>query len=781
MIADIILDLKSKSVDKPFSYLVPERFLSLVEVGERCFVEFSSFKRMGIIINLRDEAPSMKLKEIDELIDITPVLTQELINVAKYLSITSCYPLVSYLETMIPNVLKVNYSKKVVLKNKDDFKLGIIFGSNEEIDYKEIDKSDLAYIKQAIDKKDCELVYDFKKKESLKYEKIITLDEVPEKLTDKRKEVIEYIKKSGGEVSWTELRNSIDISYDSIKRMEKNGIIKTEDKEVYRTIDTIKPLNDKKIVFTSEQQSVYNQLSSSLNKENVYLLHGITGSGKTEIYLNLIEEVIKNGKEAIVLVPEISLTPMMVNRFKSRFKDDVAIFHSGLLDNTRYDEWRKVLRGEVKIAVGARSAIFAPFKNLGIIIIDEEHEQSYKQDTAPLYHAKDVAERRAKNHNCMLLLGSATPSIESYARCIKDVYHLVELKNRANNLGLPKTVVVDLNDEFKKGAKGILSNRLLEEIKIRLDRGEQSLLLLNRRGYSNYLMCRACGKVEECPNCSVSLTYHEFDKTLKCHYCGYEKPLINSCSKCGSNYLQKVGSGTEKLEEELSKIFPKARIIRMDNDTTRGKNAHEKLLFDFEYNGDILLGTQMIAKGLDFPKVTLVGVVNIDLSLQIPDFRSKETTFQLLTQVSGRAGRGEKPGLVVVQTYNKDHYAIKYGLLQDYYGFFNEEMKVRKIAKFVPFYFLTEIKVKAKELKDAYTEALKIKNQLELSLKEEEGVIILGPIPPTISKVDSYHIFNVLLKYKRVRGLDQILKNVYNSATKNENVLVSIDRFPTSF
>ena len=779
MIADVILDLKTKSVDRPYSYLVPERFLSVVEVGERCFVEFSNFKRMGIIVNLREEEPELKLKEIDDLMDIEPVLTPELIDVAKYLSSTSCYPLISYLLTMIPAALKVNYQKVVRLLNHDDFRLAIIFNGKETLNYSSLNKSDLALIKEALRKKDVEIVYDFKKKESIKYEKIVKLMTIPESLNEKRKAIIDYLLKNNNEAKWLTLRDELNVSLDTIKRMEEKGIISLTDREVYRTIETLKPLNDKRVVFTEEQNTVYHELQANLDHQSVYLLHGITGSGKTEIYLSLIEDVLKRGKEAILLVPEISLTPMMVNRFKSRFGDDVAIFHSELSNNTRYDEWRKVLRGEVKIAVGARSAIFAPFKNLGIIIIDEEHEQSYKQDTAPIYQAKDVAEKRSQNHGCMLLLGSATPSIESYARAQKGVYHLVSLKHRANAFGLPQTVVVDLNEEFKKGMRGDISPLLQNEITKRLARGEQSLLLLNRRGYANFVMCRACGYVRKCPNCDVSLTYHEYDHTLKCHYCNYEICLEDKCPKCGSTYLQKMGTGTERLEEELKTIFPSARIVRMDNDTTRGKNGHERVLYDFEFNGDILLGTQMIAKGLDFPNVTLVGVINADQSLDIPDFRSKETTFELLTQVSGRAGRGDKPGLVVVQTYNKDHYAIKFGLAQDYLGFYNEEMKVRKIAKFIPFYNMTVIKVKAEKANEAYSKAATIKEKLSKTLEGEE-VIILGPIPPTISRVDNFYIFNIILKYKIVPALDRILKNIYDEMKEN-NVLVSVDRFPTSF
>ena len=779
LIAEVILDLKNKSVDKPFSYLVPERFLGVIEVGERCYVEFSNFKRMGFIINLVDKEPDIKLKEIDDLIDIEPVVTKELIDVALYLSKTSCYPLISYLETMIPNVLKVNYSKTVKLLDKNNFRLNLIFGDKETLDYNKLDKADLPLIKEALKNKQVEINFEFLKKESIKYEKIVELGNIDTKLTDRRKEIVDYIIKNGNSVEWLKLRDELSVSLETIKRMEELKIIKIYEREVFRKVETLKPLNDKKVVFTEEQNKVFNELEAHLDNDDVYLLHGITGSGKTEIYLNLIEKVLKKNKEAIILVPEISLTPMMTNRFKSRFSEQVAIFHSELSDNVRYDEWRKVLKGEVKIAVGARSAIFTPFNNLGIIIIDEEHEQSYKQDTSPIYHAKDVAEYRTKKHGCMLLLGSATPSIESYAKCYKGVYKKVELKNRHNNYGLPKTEVVDLNLEFRHGMEGYISDKLKTEISNRLDKGEQSLLLLNRRGYSNYIMCRACGNVEKCPNCDVSLTYHDFDKSLKCHYCGYEKQVNSKCSVCGSRFLEKIGFGTEKLEEELNNTFPNARVIRMDNDTTRGKNGHERVLYDFENNGDILIGTQMIAKGLDFPNVTLVGVINIDQSLKIPDFRSKENTFELLTQVSGRAGRGTKPGLVVVQTYNKDHYAIRYGLEQNYLGFFNEEMKVRKIARFVPFYYMTQIKVKSKDIKTAYLESTKIKETLSMMFNEEE-LIILGPIQPTISRIDSFYIFNVILKYKVINGLDEALKKIYDDSIKKD-ILVSIDRFPTSF
>lgn len=778
MIADVILDLKIKDLDKTYSYIIPKAFKEKVKVGMRCFVSFNKFMRMGFILSLR-EGDESNLKEIDELLDAEPVLTDELIEVAKYLSETSYYPLVSYLETMLPTSLKVGYTKELVLKNKDNFRLQLLFDSKDTIDYDELDKFDHELVSESIKNGDIEVIYNFKRKESIIKEKIIKLESEEGKITPLRQKIFDYLKASGGECIWDNLRDDLGVTLSTITKMALLHMVSITEKEKYRGVETLKPLNDKRVTLNDAQSKVFDTLKSNLDHYHTHLLHGVTGSGKTEIYISLIEEVVRKGKDAILLVPEISLTPMMVNRFKSRFGDNVAIFHSELSNNTRYDEWRKVIRGEVKIAVGARSAIFVPFKNLGIVIIDEEHEQSYKQDSAPIYHARDVAMMRCKLNNCMLLLGSATPSIESYARARKGVYSLVELKERANNLSLPKTVVVDLSEEYKKGMKGMISTRLKEELSLRLEKGEQSILLLNRRGYSNFIMCRACGYTEKCPNCDVSLTYHEYDKRLKCHYCNYEKKVINVCPKCGSTFLEKVGTGTEKVEEELHTLFPLAKVVRMDNDTTRGKMGHEKVLYEFERCGDILLGTQMIAKGLDFSNVTLVGVINADQSLEIPDFRSKETTFSLLTQVSGRAGRGDKEGLSIIQTYNKDQYAIRCALKQDYFEFYTEEMRVRNIARFIPYYNMTVIRVKSKNVNDAYTKATLYKEKIITSLKDE-NIIVLGPIPPTISKVNNYYIFNVIIKYKIVSRLDNILKNIYNESI-DDTVLVSIDRFPTSF
>ena len=412
-----------------------------------------------------------------------------------------------------------------------------------------------------------------------------------------------------------------------------------------------------------------------------------------------IQKVLEEGREGIVLVPEISLTPQMVNRFKGRFGDEVAVLHSGLSIGEKYDEWRKIQRKEVRVAVGARSAIFAPFENLGIIIIDEEHETSYKQEDNPRYHARDVAIERARTHNCSVILGSATPSLETFARAKKGVYQLLTLSKRMNDQSLPTVDIVDMREELREGNRTMFSRVLYDKLQDRLMKKEQTVLFLNKRGHSSFVMCRDCGYVIQCPNCDISLTYHQYQQQMKCHYCGYEAVVPTICPECTSEHIRYFGTGTQKVEEELGKIFPEARVIRMDVDTTSRKGSHEKLLTAFqEGKADILLGTQMIAKGLDFPNITLVGVLSADTMLHLPDFRSSEKTFQLLTQVSGRAGRHELAGEVVIQTYSPEHYSIELAGQQDYDQFYQKEMMIRKIHRYPPFYYLALITVSHEEL-----------------------------------------------------------------------------------
>ena len=491
--------------------------------------------------------------------------------------------------------------------------------------------------------------------------------------------------------------------------------------------------------------------------------------------MNIISKVIDKNKKAIMLVPEISLTPQIVSRFVNRFGSQVAILHSGLSDTERYDEYRKIKEGKVSIVVGARSAIFAPFSDIGVIIIDEEHTATYKQENHPRYHARDIAILRSKYHNCPVILGSATPSLESFARALNKNYELLTLKKRANNMVLPKVNVVDMKDEVKKG-NFTFSELLVDKINEKISKGEQVILLLNRRGYSSMIRCSNCGEVEKCPRCDISLTYHKSSDSLRCHYCNYTKKAPSECVKCGSKDIKGIGLGTEKLEQEIIDKF-KARVIRMDADTTLKKGMHEKIIKDFgEGKYDILLGTQMIAKGLDFPKVTLVGVINADISLCVPDFRSSERTFQLLSQVAGRAGRGEYPGEVIIQTYNSEHYSIVYAKEHNYLDFYKEEMKIRKALNYSPYYFITLVKISCKDYEEGFKNANKIGEYLRKNL--ESDTIILGPTMASMFKVNNIYNYQCIIKYKKDVKLKEVLKYIDEFYKNISNVNVEIDVDP---
>ena len=524
---------------------------------------------------------------------------------------------------------------------------------------------------------------------------------------------------------------------------------------------------------TDEQQQAIEPILESIEKEkhDVFLLHGVTGSGKTEIYLQAIQEVINQGKEAIVLVPEISLTPQMVKRFKSRFGKNVAVMHSALSAGEKFDEWRKIQRKEVQVVVGARSAIFSPFENLGIIIIDEEHETTYKQEEQPRYHARDVAIYRGKKNDFPVVLGSATPTLESYARAAKGVYKLATLKKRTNEKPMPEVTTVDMRKELHAGNRTMFSRLLMEKMREALKKGEQIVLLLNRRGYSTFVMCRECGHVAECPHCDSALTYHKNNQRLKCHYCSFEEPVPNRCPECASNLIRYFGTGTQRVEEALLQLLPEARVIRMDVDTTRRKGAHEKLLRDFvEKKADILLGTQMIAKGLDFENVTLVGVLAADSMLHLPDFRSSEKTFQLLTQVSGRAGRHELTGEVIVQTYTPDHYSIELASKYDFETFYKKEMAMRRRFQYPPYYYLVLITVSDPNHVHAIQAAQRMVQLLEKRVSPQ--TVILGPTPSPIARIKERYRYQCIIKYKREpelrRHIQQVTDFVENGSQTND-------------
>ena len=707
MYADILVEVGS--IDKTFTYKVPCGTKALV--GERALVPFGNRQLEGFILKIYDDGDfDYEVKEIIDLIDDHPVINNEMLELGRFISKKSLSSLISAYQTMLPAALKA--------KRKNN-----------------VNKKYLTYI--------------------------VYLNDTGVK-TIKQKEVLDLIKSKG-----SVLKSSIS-SKSILKFLISNGNVKEEKKEVYRLYDEIKK-NPIDYELTMEQKNVLEKVV--LNEFKPYLLHGVTGSGKTLVYIKLIEEILNEGKDAILLVPEISLTPQVVNIFKSHFGDIVAILHSGLSDGEKYDEWRKIERGEVSIVIGARSAIFAPFTNLGIIIIDEEHSTTYKQENVPRYDTISIALKRGQTYGCPVILGSATPSVESYTRSKLGIYKLLEMKNRVNN-NLPKVTLIDMKDEFKKGNR-IFSSEATEKIKDRISKGEQVIVLLNRRGFSTVITCHECGFTHKCPNCDIPLTYHKKNNVMKCHYCDYSTYKLVKCPDCGSSDINSFGMGTERLEEEINKCFSGARCIRMDVDTTRRKNSYSKIINSFK-SGDynILVGTQMIAKGLDFPLVTLVVVINGDASLNIPDFRSAERTFELLSQVSGRAGRADIPGEVIIQGFNMDHYSIVCSKNNDYDSFYKEEMKIRRVLKYPPYYNLCLIRVSGKDYDMVYDEAVKISSYLKGKLKD----IVLGPASAGIPKINNIYYVQIIIKFKKTNDILNDLIFINNKYKKGKvNVLIDLN------
>ena len=715
MVISVLVEI---NIDKVFDYNVPDRFINDICLGKRVLVPFGKQTLEGFIINIKNES-SFDLKDIIDIIDKEVILNDELLSLGKEISKNNICNLTSIYQSMLPVGFKASNKRKVSIRKNSFIRL-----INDNV-----------------------------------------VEFLSTSRSEKQKVIVSYLLKNKSCLS-----NKFDSA--SINALIKKGIIEKYYEDYYRIqdnyeIEDLVKLNDYQI-------DAYNKINNS-NKD-VIVLNGVTGSGKTEIYMHLIKDTIDKGKEAILLVPEISLTPQIINRFKKHFKN-IAVLHSGLSQGEKYDEYRKILNKEVNIVIGARSAIFAPFTNIGIIIIDEEHSDSYKQDHNPRYNAIDVSILRSKTHNCKVVLGSATPTIEDYARAKKGYYELVKLDKRANNASLPLVNIVDMTKEVKKGNK-IFSEELLLSIEDRLNKNEQVMLLLNKRGYSNYLMCPNCGEVTKCPNCDITLTYHKTSNLNRCHYCGYANNNLGKCKKCNTE-LVNMGMGTEKVEEEINKLFPTARVIRMDIDTTSNKGSHSKIIDKFmNHEADILVGTQMIAKGLDFPLVTLVGVINADTILNLPDFRSSEKTYDLLSQVSGRAGRSDLKGKVVIQTYNKDNYAIKLTSSNNYEEFYNEEIAIRKKLYYPPYSFIALIKVGGKDFNNTIKEANKIGDYLR---KKVDSEIVLGPSVSSLSRINNIYYFEIIIKYRDKDKIINILNEIRTITLSNSKINVQFDINPSSF
>lgn len=727
---EIILNTEAQEVDRAFTYKVPEELKEKVKKGQLVKVPFGMQKKLleGVIVNITNEEPikGIRYKYIKTLLTEEPVITEDDFKLIKYIKNQYLCKNIDVIRLLIPTGIMrgvKNKSKKV-----------IVFLKEIEENFKNYE----SYIK-----------------------------------------ILNFIKENDGAFSKAELTKEFKISLHKLNKLIEMGYLGVEEEIIYR-YNTKEYKEYREFNLNKEQEEAIEKILKS--RESKFLIKGVTGSGKTEVYMNLVSNMIKEDKGSIILVPEISLTPQMVERFKGRFGRNIAVFHSKLSDGERFDEWQRVKLGKAKIVIGARSALFLPVKNLGLIVIDEEHENTYKSEQNPKYNAKEVAEYITELKGSKLVLGSATPSIEYYYKAISQEYTLIELNTRINNKELPEIQLVDMREELKSGNKSIFSRKLYYEIKDRLQKKEQIILFLNRRGFSTFVSCRSCGYSFKCTECDISMTYHK-NGLLTCHYCGKTQGVKKTCPKCNSKYVKYFGSGTEKVEEEVKKYFKTARVLRMDVDSTKNKNSHEEIYNSFkDGKADILVGTQMISKGLDFPNVTLVGVLAADISLNIPDYRASEKTFQIITQVAGRAGRSNKEGIAIVQTYTPDSYSLIYAKNYDYDGFFNEEFNTRAMLKYPPFSRILLINGISKDLAKLKEFMNIIGNEFKLITNDYKDVDMLGPVPCSITKIKEFFRYQILFKgdfenefsIKIKNKLYELKKNVYN------DIKVSIDINPNN-
>lgn len=739
MIAEIIINRTAKRLNRTFDYKVPIELEEIIMIGSTVLVPFGKASTLeeGYVVGIKENT-TYKVKEI---VKIKHNLTEKQIKLAKWMAkryfcnVSDC----------IKQMLTPGTKSKKSEKNVQDKTINTV------------------YLKKDID----EIQFDI---------------EMGKIKSEKQKKILQFLKGNEG-ATVPEIELFTDGSRSIVKTLEKNGYVEIVEKKIERN-----PLANKKIEktknlkLTDEQKNAYDKvvLDMIINSYEQFLLYGVTGSGKTEVYLQLIGEALKQEKTAIVLVPEISLTPQMINRFIARFnKDEIAVLHSKLSIGERYDEWNKIKEGKAKIIIGARSAIFAPTENIGIIIIDEEHDSSYKSEAIPKYDAKEIAKRIAKENNCPLVLGSATPDLITYYKAQQGKVTLLELSKRANNSKLPEVEIVDLKMELANGNRSMLSTKLYGEIEQNLKQHRQTILFLNRRGFSTFIMCRECGYTVKCKNCNISMTYHKTENKLKCHYCGYEENVVTVCPECHSTKIRYFGTGTQKLEQEINKLFPEASTIRMDIDTVTKKNSHEEILNKFKNeNIDILIGTQMVVKGHHFPNVTLVGVIAADSSLNIDDYRANERTFQILTQVAGRAGREQLDGKVIIQTYNPDNFSIICAQKQDYKMFYNTEIALREQLKYPPFCDIILIGFNSLNEKEIIEASTRVYNYLKARLGEQE-FYVLKPMPSPIDKIQNRFRWRIIIKGNMTESANSVintcLKKFYDSNYKNTRISVDVN------
>lgn len=727
--AEVIINSEALEIDRPFTYKVPEEFNNEIKIGQIVKVTFGKGNKTseGFILNLKnDDNIKFKTKNIAAILVKDPVIDEDDINLIEFLREKTLCKYIDAFRLLIPvGIMKGAKAKKkrvIVLKNED-----------------------LSNIKNP----------------------------------DGYKKIVEFFKTNSGKYTKSELINEHSISQYKLNKLIENEVLSIEEESVFRYNDRVYNKDSAKTL-TIEQENIIREYINSDDK--MFLLKGVTGSGKTEVYMKLVERVLLEGKSAIILVPEIALTPQMIERFKGRFGVNVALFHSKLSDGERFDEWFRVKEGKSKVIVGARSAIFLPAKNLGLIIIDEEHENTYKSEQNPKYQTKEVAEYLSELKGCKVILGSATPSIETYYRALTGEMKLLELNSRVDNKAMPPMKVIDMRNELKGGNKSLFSRELFIAIQERLKRKEQIILFLNRRGFSTFVSCRSCGYVFKCDECDISMTYHK-NGLLICHYCGKTKREPRECPKCHSKYVKFFGAGTQRVEEEVKKYFNNAGILRMDVDTTRDKHSYERIYNTFK-NGeaDILIGTQMVSKGLDFKNVTLVGILAADMSINIPDYRAAERTFQIITQVAGRAGRGDKQGEVLIQTYTPQHYSLQYAVNYDYEGFYEKEFTVRAMMKYPPFGKLLLINGTSKKEDLLKNFMHKITMMIKPLVESCLDIEILGPIPCMISKLKENYRWQIVIKGEFDSYFSKNIKEILYDENKNvyNDIRISMDINPNN-
>lgn len=807
MIAKIIVDHRSRAVDKPFDYAVPRELEDKIQIGTRVIVPFSAgnAEKEGFCIGIEEQSGVNRLKGILRIANEISAFDEKMLEVIEFMHEKYLTPYLDIIKSILPGGTGIKSEEWIILSRPEPQRseirnkiISVLIDNGGGIEATmlynmfdvDIKQRIRDMVKNGILKKEYRASQAVKDKTvcavrlKIEPEEAVAEAEKLEKKAPVQARMLEILSVSDF-LAVADLAKFAQGTASAVTGLYKKGYIELFDLVVERRAFKKSKITEKANRMTTEQAAAVFSVMQAMekNKQKTFLLHGVTGSGKTEVFMQSIQNTVDNGKSALVLVPEISLTPQMVSRFLARFGERIAVFHSRLSNGERYDQWKRIKNGSADIVIGARSAIFAPLKNIGIIILDEEHSDTYKSEMSPRYHAKEIAMFRAKQNNSVVLFASATPSIESYYKAKTGEYELLEMKKRFNSSVLPEISIVDMRNELTRGNRSMFSGELLSEIKRNIDNKEQTILLMNRRGFSTFVSCRSCGYVAECPNCSISLTYHKYENNLKCHYCGHTQENYEICPICGSKYIRYFGGGTQRVEEELAKQFPEASILRMDVDTTSKKNGHEKILKKFEEEKtDILIGTQMVAKGLDFENVTLVGVISADTMLHVNDYRSAERTFDILEQVCGRAGRGRKKGRAVIQTYSPENEAITLVREHNYIGFYKGEINERKMMWYPPFSKLIAVLFSGED-NDLVSKTAKLflKSMGDIS-EINQNIQILGPIPSALSKIKNKYRWQLLIKC--IDDNDEINAMLKNAEEKSragqglEGVSIVIDKSP---